>query len=206
MSASSSRARRPATAWATRCSIPEDVHAVPMPAAFPKTEPGKRPVMLLTGASRGIGHATVKLFAMQRLAHPVLLAPGLLRQMPLAVRRRRSCADRSRRSRGHDARHRRDQGAAARRGRQAQRARQQRRHFAEGPNGARLGAATTSFNDWHNVFQVNFFAPIMLARGLLDELTGGEGRDRQRHLDRRLARASLRRRGLCAPRRRRWPR
>ena len=31
---------------------------------FPKTEPGKRPVMLLTGASRGIGHATVMQFAM----------------------------------------------------------------------------------------------------------------------------------------------
>ena len=30
---------------------------------FPKTEPGKRPVMLLTGASRGIGHATVKRFS-----------------------------------------------------------------------------------------------------------------------------------------------
>ena len=31
---------------------------------FPKTEAGKRPVMLLTGASRGIGHATVMQFAM----------------------------------------------------------------------------------------------------------------------------------------------
>ncbi len=39
----------------------------------------------------------------------------------------------------------------------------------------RLGAATTSFNDWHKVFQVNFFAPIMLARGLLDELTVAKG-------------------------------
>jgi NAD(P)-dependent dehydrogenase (short-subunit alcohol dehydrogenase family) len=45
----------------------------------------------------------------------------------------------------------------------------------KGPKGARLGAATTSFNDWHQVFQVNFFAPIMLARGLLDELTTAKG-------------------------------
>ncbi|MGL5734577.1 MAG: SDR family oxidoreductase, partial [Beijerinckiaceae bacterium] len=41
--------------------------------------------------------------------------------------------------------------------------------------GERLGAATTSFNDWHRVFQVNFFAPIMLARGLLDELKVAQG-------------------------------
>ena len=31
---------------------------------FPKTEAGSSPVMLLTGASRGIGHATVMQFAM----------------------------------------------------------------------------------------------------------------------------------------------
>jgi NAD(P)-dependent dehydrogenase (short-subunit alcohol dehydrogenase family) len=45
----------------------------------------------------------------------------------------------------------------------------------KGDDGKRLGAATTSFNDWHQVFQVNFFAPIMLARGLLDELKRAQG-------------------------------
>jgi NAD(P)-dependent dehydrogenase (short-subunit alcohol dehydrogenase family) len=45
----------------------------------------------------------------------------------------------------------------------------------KGKDGARLGAATTAFNDWSRVFQVNFFAPIMLARGLLDELKAAEG-------------------------------
>ncbi len=45
----------------------------------------------------------------------------------------------------------------------------------KGPQGRRLGAATTAFNDWHRVFQVNFFAPIMLARGLLDELKAARG-------------------------------
>src|SRR4029453_2815022 len=29
--------------------------------------------------------------------------------------------------------------------------------------------------DWHHIFQVNFFAPIMLARGLVDELKAAKG-------------------------------
>jgi NAD(P)-dependent dehydrogenase (short-subunit alcohol dehydrogenase family) len=38
-----------------------------------------------------------------------------------------------------------------------------------------MGATNTDFNDWHRVFQVNFFAPIMLARGLLGELEAAKG-------------------------------
>jgi NAD(P)-dependent dehydrogenase (short-subunit alcohol dehydrogenase family) len=41
--------------------------------------------------------------------------------------------------------------------------------------GSRLGAIDTSLQDWQHVFQVNFFAPIMLARGLLDELARAQG-------------------------------
>src|SRR6202042_2853657 len=44
---------------------------------------------------------------------------------------------------------------------------------AEG--GKRLGSIETSRDDWHHIFQVNFFAPIMLARGLLDELSAAKG-------------------------------
>src|SRR5205814_3921085 len=40
---------------------------------------------------------------------------------------------------------------------------------------SRLGSIDTSRDDWHHVFQVNFFAPIMLARGLLDELKAVKG-------------------------------
>jgi NAD(P)-dependent dehydrogenase (short-subunit alcohol dehydrogenase family) len=39
----------------------------------------------------------------------------------------------------------------------------------------RLGSIDTAREDWHHVFQVNFFAPIMLARGLLDELKAVRG-------------------------------
>ncbi|MDJ1157751.1 SDR family oxidoreductase [Chelatococcus sp. SYSU_G07232] len=40
----------------------------------------------------------------------------------------------------------------------------------KGPGGARLGAIDTTVEDWQHVFQVNFFASIMLARGLIEEL------------------------------------
>jgi NAD(P)-dependent dehydrogenase (short-subunit alcohol dehydrogenase family) len=44
---------------------------------------------------------------------------------------------------------------------------------AEG--GKRLSSISTTRDTWSHVFQVNFFAPIMLARGLLDELKKAKG-------------------------------
>jgi len=41
--------------------------------------------------------------------------------------------------------------------------------------GGRLNTIETSEEDWKAVFQINFFAPIMLARGLLDELVAARG-------------------------------
>jgi len=45
----------------------------------------------------------------------------------------------------------------------------------KGEGGTRLGAIETSLADWQHVFQVNFFAPVMLARGLLAELSAVQG-------------------------------
>jgi NAD(P)-dependent dehydrogenase (short-subunit alcohol dehydrogenase family) len=45
----------------------------------------------------------------------------------------------------------------------------------KGEGGARLGAIETALQDWSHVFQVNFFAPIMLARGLIEELGRAKG-------------------------------
>jgi NAD(P)-dependent dehydrogenase (short-subunit alcohol dehydrogenase family) len=45
----------------------------------------------------------------------------------------------------------------------------------KGPGGSRLGTLETPIEDWQTVFQVNFFAPVMLARGLLEELAAAEG-------------------------------
>ena len=45
----------------------------------------------------------------------------------------------------------------------------------KGTDGARLGSIETPLEDWQQVFQINFFAPILLARGLLDELANAHG-------------------------------
>jgi NAD(P)-dependent dehydrogenase (short-subunit alcohol dehydrogenase family) len=41
--------------------------------------------------------------------------------------------------------------------------------------GARMNSLATGEEDWKTVFQINFFAPIMLARGLLNELQKAKG-------------------------------
>jgi NAD(P)-dependent dehydrogenase (short-subunit alcohol dehydrogenase family) len=41
--------------------------------------------------------------------------------------------------------------------------------------GARMNSLDTAEGDWKTVFQINFFAPIMLARGLLNELKSAKG-------------------------------
>ncbi len=142
---------------------------------FPKTEPGKRPVMLLTGASRGIGHATVMQFAMagwrilscsrqafsEKCPWPsgaddhvqIDLADPVDTERGIAEIRRRLEAE----------------------GGKLNALVNNAGISPKGPGGKRLGAADTSFNDWHRVFQVNFFAPIMLARGLFNELKAAKG-------------------------------
>ena len=45
----------------------------------------------------------------------------------------------------------------------------------KGDEGERLGAIDTDPDLWRHVFQVNFFAPIMLARGLMKELEAARG-------------------------------
>lgn len=44
---------------------------------------------------------------------------------------------------------------------------------AEGGN--RMGTLDTAIEVWHQVFQVNFFGPIMLARGLVEQLKAAKG-------------------------------
>ena len=45
----------------------------------------------------------------------------------------------------------------------------------KGVDGTRLGSVDTDLETWTHVFQVNFFAPIMMARGLINELKAVRG-------------------------------
>jgi NAD(P)-dependent dehydrogenase (short-subunit alcohol dehydrogenase family) len=45
----------------------------------------------------------------------------------------------------------------------------------KGEGGARLGTLNTEMADWSHVFQVNFYAPVLLARGLMEELKAPKG-------------------------------
>ncbi len=45
----------------------------------------------------------------------------------------------------------------------------------KGPNGERLTTLTTDLMDWASVFHVNFFASVVLARGMKDELQAAKG-------------------------------
>jgi NAD(P)-dependent dehydrogenase (short-subunit alcohol dehydrogenase family) len=134
-----------------------------------------RRVMLLTGASRGIGHATVKRFSAagwrvitcSRHALPEncpwemgpedhvqvdLASPEDTRRAVEEVRTRLNEEGGSLHALVNNA------GISP-----------------KGPDGARLGALKTSFEDWQHVFQVNFFGPILLARGLVEELARAKG-------------------------------
>jgi NAD(P)-dependent dehydrogenase (short-subunit alcohol dehydrogenase family) len=45
----------------------------------------------------------------------------------------------------------------------------------KGPEGERLDTVATDLKTWGQVFHVNFFAPVVLARGLIEELTAAKG-------------------------------
>jgi NAD(P)-dependent dehydrogenase (short-subunit alcohol dehydrogenase family) len=45
----------------------------------------------------------------------------------------------------------------------------------KGPDGERLNTITTDLKTWGQVFHVNFFAPVVLARALIEELAAARG-------------------------------
>src|ERR1051325_11912797 len=45
----------------------------------------------------------------------------------------------------------------------------------KGSGGSRMGTMDTDIETWSHVFRVNFFAPIMMARGLIQELKHAKG-------------------------------
>nr|WP_246728431.1 SDR family oxidoreductase [Microvirga terricola] len=134
-----------------------------------------RRVMLLSGASRGIGHATVKRFSaagwrvITCSRHPFPencpweMGPEDHLQVDLADAddTLRAIAD--------------VKGRLEAEGGVLHALVNNAGISPKGPSGSRLSAIATDHQDWLQVFQVNFFASIMLARGLVDELTRAKG-------------------------------
>ncbi|MFY9600304.1 MAG: SDR family oxidoreductase [Pseudolabrys sp.] len=132
-----------------------------------------RRTLLLTGASRGIGHATVKRFSaagwrvITCSRHPFPencpweAGPEDHIQVDLAdeSNTNEAIAEIKRRL-DHQELHALVNNAAI---------------SPKAKDGKRLDTLSTSNDDWHHVFQVNFFAPIMLARGLMEELKAAKG-------------------------------
>ncbi len=135
----------------------------------------RRRVMLLTGASRGIGHATVKRFSaagwrvITCSRHPFPencpweMGPEDHLQVDLAdaedtIRGVREVAGRLEAEGGMLHALVNNAGISP-----------------KGPEGQRLGALGTDYTTWSRVFQVNFFAPMLLAQGMREELTRAKG-------------------------------
>jgi len=132
-----------------------------------------RKTLLLTGASRGIGHATVKRFSSagwrvitcSRYPFPEdcpwEMGPEDHIQVDLADPKKSidTVAEIKRRlSRGRLDALVNNAGISP-----------------KGEQGARLDTLTTDLRTWGQVFHVNFFASVILARGLIDELTAAQG-------------------------------
>ena len=134
----------------------------------------QRKTMVLTGASRGIGHATVKLFSLagwriitcsgqpfNRDRCPWEMGPEDHVQVDLADHRSvpLAIADIRARLNGGPL-HALVNNAGI---------------SPKGADNARMTSLMTSTETWMSVFHVNFLAPIMLARGLFGELKQGGG-------------------------------
>ena len=132
-----------------------------------------RRTMLLTGASRGIGHATVKRFSaagwrvITCSRHgfpencPWEMGPEDHIQVDLSDPANTEAAIAEIRSRLE--------------GGKLDALVNNAGISPKGPGGSRLGTLDTPLAVWQQVFQVNFFAPVMLARGLLAELEAAKG-------------------------------
>jgi len=138
------------------------------------TDPDRKTI-ILTGASRGIGHATVKRFSSAGWRVITCSREGFPENCPWdAGPEDHIQVDLSKPD---------DVVRAIDEMRERLKANRSRLHALvnnaaispKGPGGSRLGTIDTDINDWKWVFNVNFFSPVMLGRGLLEELKAAQG-------------------------------
>ncbi len=128
--------------------------------------------MVLTGASRGIGHATVKRFAAEgwrvitcsRHAFPEGCPWGGGREDHIQI----DLADPNKTIAAIEA-------IRTRLGGRLDALVNNAGISPKGPDGGRLNTFDTDLRTWGQVFHVNFFASVVLARGLKDELSAAKG-------------------------------
>jgi NAD(P)-dependent dehydrogenase (short-subunit alcohol dehydrogenase family) len=134
-----------------------------------------RKTIILTGASRGIGHATVKRFSSAGWRVITCSRHGFPEDCPWeAGPEDHIQVDLSKPENTEQAIEEMKQGLAAQGGRLNALV-NNAAISPKGEGGKRLGTIDMPVSDWQKVFQVNFFAPIMLARGLIDELKLAQG-------------------------------
>jgi NAD(P)-dependent dehydrogenase (short-subunit alcohol dehydrogenase family) len=140
---------------------------------MPSTSNAPRRTLLLTGASRGIGHATAirfssagwRVITCSRHAFPEVCPWGAGPEDHIEVDLGshddtvRAISE-IRRRLETDELHALVNNAAI---------------SPKAPDGARLGTMDTDIETWSHVFHVNFFAPVMIARGLIEELKHARG-------------------------------
>lgn len=134
-----------------------------------------RKTLILTGASRGIGHATVKRFSSAGWRVITCSRQPFPENCPWEagpedhIQVDLTDPDNTREAIAEMKNRLRDQGS------RLNALVNNAAISPKGEDGKRLGAIDMPLADWQSVFQVNFFAPIMLARGLIEELKLGQG-------------------------------
>ena len=143
-----------------------------MPTSTPADPNAPKRTLLLTGASRGIGHATVIRFSsagwrvLTCSRHPFPeqcpwgAGPEDHIQVDLADTKDTARAIAEVKERIGGELHALVNNAAI---------------SPKAIGGTRMGSIDTEMETWSHVFRVNFFAPIMIARGLLNELKAAKG-------------------------------